>query len=66
MVRSATPVLLQQWNRASIVRRRWDGWMQLNDGPFTQGRSKVCHVIIFLVLVCYAGWFCRLKLLMPQ
>lgn len=58
MVRSATPVLLQQWNRASIVRRRWDGWMQLNDGPFTQGRSKVCyHVIIFFfVLVWNVGW----------
>lgn len=47
MVRSATPVLLQQWNRASIVRRRWDGWMQLNDGPFTQGRSKVGNFLSF-------------------
>lgn len=41
MVRSSQPVKLEQWNRASIVRRRWEGWMQLNDGPFTQGRSKV-------------------------
>ncbi|OXA50862.1 Pikachurin [Folsomia candida] len=40
LVRSAAPVKLEQWNKASIVRRRWDGWMQLNDGPFTQGRSK--------------------------
>ncbi len=45
VVKSSSPVKLEQWNKASIVRRRWDGWMQLNDGPFTQGRSKVRGVL---------------------
>jgi pikachurin len=40
-VRSAEPVLLNQWNKLTLYRHRWDAWLQLNGGIHVQGRSKV-------------------------
>ncbi|XP_059473292.1 pikachurin [Neocloeon triangulifer] len=39
-VRSPEPVLLNQWNKLTLYRHRWDAWLQLNGGKHVQGRSK--------------------------
>lgn len=40
VVRSKETVLLNQWNRITLYRHRWDAWLQLNAGKHVQGRSK--------------------------
>jgi hypothetical protein len=45
VVRSEETVLLNQWNRVTLYRHRWDAWIQLNNGKHVEGRSKVCFVI---------------------
>ncbi|BES90608.1 Laminin G domain [Nesidiocoris tenuis] len=40
VVRSFETVLLNQWNRLTVYRHRWDAWIQLNNGKQVQGRSK--------------------------
>ena len=53
IVRSEETVLLNQWNRLTLYRHRWDAWIQLNNGKHVEGRSKVCFNIKvnFLVLL---------------
>lgn len=41
VVRSAETVLLNQWNRLSVHRHRWDASIRLNSGRRVAGRSKV-------------------------
>jgi hypothetical protein len=45
VVRSEETVLLNQWNRLTLYRHRWDAWIQLNNGKHVEGRSKVCSII---------------------
>ncbi|XP_024082468.1 pikachurin isoform X2 [Cimex lectularius] len=40
VVRSQETVILNQWNRITLYRHRWDAWVQLNSGKHVQGRSK--------------------------
>ncbi|CAH1394296.1 unnamed protein product [Nezara viridula] len=40
VVRSQETVVLNQWNRITLYRHRWDAWIQLNSGKHVQGRSK--------------------------
>ncbi|KAF4519972.1 hypothetical protein B566_EDAN005472 [Ephemera danica] len=40
-VRAPEPVRLNQWNRLTLYRHRWDAWLQVNGGKHVQGRSKV-------------------------
>ncbi|KAJ9575875.1 hypothetical protein L9F63_007254, partial [Diploptera punctata] len=40
VVRSEETVLLNQWNRLTLYRHRWDAWIQLNNGKHVEGRSK--------------------------
>ncbi|XP_054277202.1 pikachurin isoform X2 [Macrosteles quadrilineatus] len=40
VVRSEDNVLLNQWNKLTLYRHRWDAWIQLNNGKRVQGRSK--------------------------
>lgn len=40
VVRSEEPVQLNQWNRVTLYRHRWDAWLQLNAGRRVEGRSK--------------------------
>ncbi|XP_073999435.1 EGF like, fibronectin type III and laminin G domains protein pikachurin isoform X2 [Rhodnius prolixus] len=40
VVRSLETVILNQWNRITLYRHRWDAWIQLNSGKHVQGRSK--------------------------
>ncbi|KAJ8965806.1 hypothetical protein NQ317_006208 [Molorchus minor] len=40
VVRTEETVLLNQWNRITLYRHRWDAWLQLNGGKHVQGRSK--------------------------
>ncbi|XP_046662292.1 pikachurin [Homalodisca vitripennis] len=40
VVRSEDNVLLNQWNKLTLYRHRWDAWIQLNGGKRVQGRSK--------------------------
>ncbi|XP_039277486.1 pikachurin-like [Nilaparvata lugens] len=40
MVRSEQTVRLNQWNKLTLYRHRWDAWIQLNNGKHVQGRSK--------------------------
>jgi hypothetical protein len=44
-VRSEETVLLNQWNRLTLYRHRWDAWIQLNNGKHVEGRSKVSSLI---------------------
>lgn len=43
--------MLNQWNRLTLYRHRWDAWIQLNNGKHVEGRSKVCFVTKVNVLV---------------
>lgn len=43
VVRSEETVILNQWNRITLYRHRWDAWLQLNSGKHIKGRSKVPH-----------------------
>jgi hypothetical protein len=45
VVRSEETVLLNQWNRLTLYRHRWDAWIQLNNGRHVEGRSKVSSFI---------------------
>ncbi|XP_075217484.1 pikachurin-like [Lycorma delicatula] len=40
VVRSEETVRLNQWNKLTLYRHRWDAWLQLNAGKHVQGRSK--------------------------
>ncbi|KAK9497576.1 hypothetical protein O3M35_004275 [Rhynocoris fuscipes] len=40
VVRSLETVILNQWNRITLYRHRWEAWIQLNSGKHVQGRSK--------------------------
>ncbi|XP_049831472.1 pikachurin-like [Schistocerca gregaria] len=40
VVRSEETVQLNQWNRVTLYRHRWDAWLQLNKGRRVEGRSK--------------------------
>lgn len=47
MVRSDETVLLNQWNRLSVHRHRWDATVRLNNGKRVAGRSKVGVCLLF-------------------
>ena len=48
VVRSEETVLLNQWNRLTLYRHRWDAWIQLNNGKHVEGRSKVSPIAVNL------------------
>nr|XP_018904138.1 PREDICTED: pikachurin-like [Bemisia tabaci] len=40
VVRSDETVKLNQWNKLTVYRHRWNAWIQFNNGKHIQGRSK--------------------------
>ncbi|XP_037077895.1 pikachurin-like [Pollicipes pollicipes] len=55
VVRSREPVLLDRWNRLTLIRTRSYVWMQLNNGQHTEGMSQGIFWHITFELPLYVG-----------
>ncbi|XP_053647666.1 pikachurin [Cherax quadricarinatus] len=65
-VRSPEVVHMDEWNRLTVYRHRWDVWLQLNDGHHIQGRSEGLFSRITFREPLYVGGSNNLTSLAPR
>ncbi|XP_071533608.1 pikachurin-like isoform X2 [Panulirus ornatus] len=65
-VRSPEKVHMDEWNRLTVYRHRWDVWLQLNDGHHIQGRSEGLFSRITFREPLYVGGSNNLTSLAPR
>ncbi|CAH1774566.1 unnamed protein product [Owenia fusiformis] len=66
VIKSSNKIILGQWNRVTVHRDEWNGWMRLNGAEQVKGRSKGIYSRITLRQDLYLGGYTNSSAIGPR